>query len=446
MVSQANVARAEGAGAGPSPSPINWNSIVFQLDSDNESVVLITENGDIVYTRPGRYGGWMASRPLTSQPLYLVACKPEKRVVKGDEVKSVIDALPMDEGVKNFLKEFFGKAFLVSYSMDVCKPRKVSDKYDVYDVESVIDTMFAEAVVFEISYYKRTANAEQDFAKMKTKLATISIEATHNLYIVKNVGYKGRETWIRFKVVTKVQGWKDKVIERRERELSVDEEMVEAPEVKPEAPTNTTSTVELEEELEVVAAQPTTPQPSRTETVPIYILTFNLPSGYLGTKEITKNATDEHRTFDARVKSTLEGFRARAYVQMRRIFHMTSLGWVAVTEDAVKEAEELNKAAIEAIKSAMAIPNIPDSVRERLARAFARRYFKAYKVFLEPNDAIEVLEEAIRSMSEDIEEMKQRIQKAKYESQKRQVQEMLAWTEHKMAMFQAKLKEIRGAQ
>ena len=230
--------------------------------------------------------------------------------------------------------------------------------------------------------------------------------------------------------------------ERSKQQLGVEEEFIQATTASQPTQPSQQSTVELEEELELAPAAPQPTQPSKPSLVKLYVLSFDLPSGYLGTKEIKKNATDEHRTFDARVKSVLEGFRVKAYSEMRRAFHSTSLGWIAVSDEAIAEATRLNEAAKDAIKSALSIPDIPDVVKQRLERALERRFFKAIPVYLEIQDAKEILEEAIRSMSEDIKELNDRIQAAKYESQRRQLASALADLERKLAQFQAKLKEL----
>jgi len=164
---------------------------------------------------------------------------------------------------------------------------------------------------------------------------------------------------------------------------------------------------ELEIELEEPPAQPEPPA-TRPELVKVYLLAMRLPSRYLlQTVEFITDAdgVEEVRRWEgeaARLAARLETVRKRAYAMASRVFaNVEEYGtWIAVSEAALAEAERISK-----------------YVRKELAKLGLAQYVDRYRVravpvYLEPEEAEELLCAAIEHLSEDVEELQQRIKEA----------------------------------
>jgi hypothetical protein len=137
---------------------------------------------------------------------------------------------------------------------------------------------------------------------------------------------------------------------------SVKEEAVEAEAVKAEEEEPTPIAIpEVEikpKELEVeFEAQPTAVMPApevrKPELVKIYLLSMKLPSKYL-VQKVEVREGEEVRKWEgisAEIASRLEGIRRKAYDMISKIFaNVEDYGvWVAVTEEAVKEAQKISE-------------------------------------------------------------------------------------------------------
>jgi len=180
---------------------------------------------------------------------------------------------------------------------------------------------------------------------------------------------------------------------------------------------------ELEVELEPVSpvatavATITTPTatPAKRELVKIYLLSMKLPSKYL-VQHISVEENREVRAWEglaADVASRLEGIRRATYEKISRIFaHVEEFGtWIAVSEEAVKEAEEVSKWVREEL-SKLPLSQVKNVDVEK---AYCVR---VVPVYLEPEDAKLMLDAAVQRLSRDVEELEKRIAEAEKEQKK----------------------------
>ncbi|RLF08410.1 MAG: hypothetical protein DRJ60_00325 [Thermoprotei archaeon] len=229
---------------------------------------------------------------------------------------------------------------------------------------------------------------------------------------------------------------KEKAIPTQQEATNIEEEVI-TPEKVEKAFSQGSEELELEE-VQIPQAQP---EAKKQELVPLYLLAFEMPSAYLAVHSYTANAEVEERKFEVEVRSVLEGFRNRFYREISKIFHNTYYGWIAVTEKAIEEAERWNGEAIEVIKTALRNAKTL-AVENRLKLALQRRFVKAVKIYMDVNDAKELLEEAIKKMSEEIEELQARINNAEKASMKKKIQKMLEDLIAKKAMFEKYLSQL----
>jgi hypothetical protein len=192
--------------------------------------------------------------------------------------------------------------------------------------------------------------------------------------------------------------------------------------------------VRLEEEPPRPA--PTAAGPSRGELVKIYLLAMRLPSRYADQKLSYEKEEDkatrtlvlkEIRRFGS-LSSTFETIRRNAYERISRIFaHVEEYGvWVAVSEEAVREAEELSNY----VKSELR--------RLKLSDAFISRYeVRAVSVYLEPEEARRLIETAVRHLSADIEELDAKIKEAEKEQNKKALRRLEESRQYKRHLLEA---------
>ncbi|MGC8988421.1 hypothetical protein, partial [Infirmifilum sp.] len=142
----------------------------------------------------------------------------------------------------------------------------------------------------------------------------------------------------------------------------------------------------------------------------------------------------EKRVFEE-VAAKLETIRRNAYAMVSRIFaHVEEYGaWIAVTEEAVRDAEVVTK-----------------YVREELAKAglgqLAERYtVRALPIYLEPEEAKHLLESAAEHLERDIDELIERIKKAENEQTKsslKRLQQDLEYRKKLLEAFRKYLQEV----
>jgi ribosomal protein L12E/L44/L45/RPP1/RPP2 len=171
------------------------------------------------------------------------------------------------------------------------------------------------------------------------------------------------------------------------------------------------ATEEEEEEGESVA---------REELVKLYFLSMRLPSKYLVQRVENEREGDdvvkEVRRWEgetAKLATALQTLRWNAYSAMSRVFaYVEEYGWIAVTEEAVKEAAKVS-----------------EYVRKKLAElglgSIADRYVvRAVPVYLEPNDAKELLAAAVAKLSADAAELKKKIEEAEKEKKEKEAKKL----------------------
>ncbi|MCC6051027.1 MAG: hypothetical protein LM580_09990, partial [Thermofilum sp.] len=159
---------------------------------------------------------------------------------------------------------------------------------------------------------------------------------------------------------------------------------------------------------------------AKEELVKVYLLSMRLPSKYLVQKvenESEGEVRREVRRWEgeaAKLATQLQTLRWNAYSAMSRVFcYVEEYGvWVAATEEAVKEAERVS-----------------ENVRKKLAELglapLADRYIvRAVPVYLEPEDAKELLAAATAKLSADARELRERIEEAEAEKKEKEVKKL----------------------
>jgi len=207
---------------------------------------------------------------------------------------------------------------------------------------------------------------------------------------------------------------------------------IQVPEVKPK---------ELEVELEV----PTTPTavqpqlqvqvavPPKPSLVKVYLLSMRLPSKYL-VQRVEVNENVEVRRWEgerATIASRLEGIRRACYAKVERVFaHVEDFGtWIAVTDEAVDEAKKVS----DFIKSELLKVKI-DQVKKVDLDAYS---VKAIPIYLEPEDARELLNAAIQHLSADVEELESKIAEAEKEQKKEALKRLESTLKYKQELLNA---------
>jgi hypothetical protein len=202
--------------------------------------------------------------------------------------------------------------------------------------------------------------------------------------------------------------------------------MEEAP-AAPPAPTPTTPTAVG------AAAAAREEVPARAELVKLYLLNMRLPSKYLVQRVENEREGDnvrEVRRWEgeaAKLAARLQTIRWNAYSAMSRIFaYVEEYGvWIAVSEHAVEEARKVSA-----------------RIREELAKLglapLAERYVvRAVPVYLEPDEARELLSAAVERLSSDVDELKQKIEEAEKEQKFKALKKLEREKEYREALLEA---------
>jgi len=211
---------------------------------------------------------------------------------------------------------------------------------------------------------------------------------------------------------------------------------VKVPEVKPKE-----LEVVLEGAPQAVGTAPTAVgAPSREGLVRVYLLNMRLPSKYL-VQKIVREGSKEIRSWEgvaSEIASKLEGIRRACYDKLSRVFaFVEDFGvWVAVTEEGVEEARkvsewvrsELSKLPIATIKTGVDVNKLYT--------------VKAVPVYLEPDDAEELLKAAIRRMSQDVAELEARISEARQAENKRALWRLESDLEHRKRLLETFKKHL----
>jgi len=228
-------------------------------------------------------------------------------------------------------------------------------------------------------------------------------------------------------------------------EIKPQELEVEIPET-PQSPQSQSQpqqqTLPMEVELEATPTTPTPqpiPTPTKQELVKIYLLAMRLPTKHLLMQSEYERDNNgvlrEVRRWDAKtaqIASRVEGVRRTAYERLSRVFcHVEEYGtWIAVTEDAVREAQETSKYVIEELKK-LGIDKIKDINVE------AMYGIRVIPIYLEPEEARNLLSAAIRHLSWDVEELERKIEDAKKYESKKYLRQLESERKYRVALLEA---------
>jgi len=194
---------------------------------------------------------------------------------------------------------------------------------------------------------------------------------------------------------------------------------------------------------------------SSQRLVKIYELVMRLPSKYLVQQsKYVKTETGgvaEQRVWEGLaqpVASRLEGIRRTAYDKIEKLGSFAHVKefekWIAVTDKAVKDAEEVSKWVREELSKLPLKQLRPDIDIDKLYTV------KAIEVYLEPEDAKLLLETAIAELEEQREELERKIQEAEQEKKRRsdikRLERDLEYTKQVLEQFKKFLQQIEQIQ
>ena len=184
----------------------------------------------------------------------------------------------------------------------------------------------------------------------------------------------------------------------------------------------------------VPTAVVTVPPPAKAELVKVYLLAMKLPSKYL-VQQVKIEENVEIRKWEGvavDVASRLESIRRKCYAMIEKAFaHIGEYGvWIAVSEEAIEEVREVS----EYVRSELSCLPQLRQVKDVDLDAYS---VKAIPVYLEPEDAKELLRAAVRHLSEDVEELEARIKKAEEEQKKQALLRLQQSLEYKRALLDA---------
>jgi len=190
-------------------------------------------------------------------------------------------------------------------------------------------------------------------------------------------------------------------------------------------------------EVKLETATPA-PQKQKQELVKIYLLAMRLPTKHLLMEtryESDATGVKEVREWDsklAQVVSRIEGIRRSAYTQLSRVFcHIEEYGtWIAVTEDAAKEAQEVSKFVINELKK-LGIDKIKNIDIEK------RYGIRVVPIYLETEEARNLLSAAIEHLSKDVEELERKIEEAKRNENKKYLRQLEGEKKYREVLLEA---------
>jgi len=192
---------------------------------------------------------------------------------------------------------------------------------------------------------------------------------------------------------------------------------------------------------------------SSQRLVKIYELVMRLPSEYLVQQvKHTKTETGglaEQRVWEGLaqpVASRLEGIRRTAYDKIKQLDSFAYVKEferrIAVTDKAVKDAEEVSKWVKEELSKLPLKQLRPDIDIDKIYTV------KAIPVYLEPEDAKLMLETAIAELEEAREELERKIQEAEQEKKStvKKLEQELEYTKQVLEQFKKFLQQIEQIQ
>jgi len=227
--------------------------------------------------------------------------------------------------------------------------------------------------------------------------------------------------------------------EERERAPQVE---IELPEVKPQelelepiAPVAVPTVQMPTAPTAVPTAVVTAPAPAKAELVKIYLLAMRLPSKYL-VQDVEAKENVEIRKWEgvaADVASRLESIRRKCYAMIEKAFaNVEDYGvWIAVSEEAVEEAKKVSEYVKKELSGLPQLRQVKDVEVEKLYSV------RAVPIYMEPEDAKELLGAAVRHLSADVDELEARIKKAEEEQKKQALLRLQQSLEYKRALLDA---------
>jgi len=218
-----------------------------------------------------------------------------------------------------------------------------------------------------------------------------------------------------------------------EEEEETPEKQVELPPL-PEPPKIKLEVEPASATASATAMAPTAQQPQRQGLVKIYLLSMRLPSRYL-VQQVKFEGGREIRSWEgvaAEVASKLEGIRREAYDMINRAFaHVEDYGvWIAVTDEAVKEAEKVSEFVREKLKS-LPLSQVKNIDIDKLYGV------KAIPIYMEPEDARELLGVAVKHLSKDVEELEAKIKEAESQKKRKYLTQLEKDLNYKRALLEA---------
>jgi len=176
----------------------------------------------------------------------------------------------------------------------------------------------------------------------------------------------------------------------------------------------------------------------------IYFLSMRLPSRYAAQEKITYKKSmqgaiqEETRVFKPEIAPHLESVRREAYRMIERIFaYAPEFGsWIAVTREALREAERVSKY----VKNKLRELGLDENI-------IARYDVKAIPAYLEPEHAKMLLEAAIAHLYADTKVLKEKIEKAKKAQNRKnlhRLQSILESKQNLLKMLNCYLEKIRS--
>ena len=436
--------------------------VVFRTPSEKNSIVVVTRDGRITYLREGQYGGYVIRREEDPRSVAAaLACfRREVQKISWEEaVQRHQKAAELAAAVEKYGAAKPSIIRLIKYHYQPVEliPKKATDKYMVYDVRPVGNIITAEAMHVawgrNFSARGRCYGVACNLEPIRLAVASVGLE----LY-EETVGKRAEE--YRAKIVVDASALEQllRTAEEEAEEEDVEEEEEEAEEedveeeeegaeeerreergvdvsaVAAEVEKAAALEVELEEPALSAPAAAAQQQHERTavrkqELVPIFLLRMRLPSKYLVQEvEYAERGRQEIRKFTDGRASALETLRRRIYEQISRVFCLVEeYGvWIAVSQDAVREAAELSGVVKEELK------------KLGFGEDVIRRYdVSAVKAYFETDDAKAILEAAVRRLSSDIEELEKRVMQAEAEVRKSAVRRLERDLEYRRALLES---------
>ena len=239
--------------------------------------------------------------------------------------------------------------------------------------------------------------------------------------------------WIKQRVHEKPVAEEEEATAVEEEEEKTPEKQVELPPL-PEPPKIELGVEPASATAVSTAMAPMAQQPQKQGLVKIYLLSMRLPSRYL-VQQVKFEGDREIRSWEgvaAEVASKLEGIRREAYDMINRAFaHVEDYGvWVAVSDEAVKEAEKVSAFVRERLKS-LPLGQVKNIDVDKLYSV------KAIPIYMEPEDARELLSTAVKHLSRDVEELVAKIKEAEEQKKRKYLAQLEKDLNYKRALLEA---------